>query len=55
MEAEKERRLSAQERELHQRHLQHIRELRSQWEEENAEGWIHERQLLTQRYDITQR
>ena len=50
LEAERERRLGAQERELHGRHLQHIRELRAQWEEENAEGWIHERQLLTQRY-----
>ena len=50
MDAERERRLSAQERELHQKHLQHIRELRANWEEENAEGWIHERQLLTTRY-----
>ena len=50
MDAERERRLSAQERELHQKHLQHIRELRAHWEEENAEGWIHERQLLTTRY-----
>jgi 5-azacytidine-induced protein 1 len=49
LEAERERRLNAQERELHQRHLQHIRELRTQWEDENAEGWIHERQLLNQR------
>ena len=30
LEAERERRLSSQERELHQRHLQHVRELRAQ-------------------------
>ena len=30
LEAERERRLTSQERELHQRHLQHVRELRAQ-------------------------
>ena len=50
VEAERERRLVAQERELHQRHLQHVRELRAQWEEDNAEGWTQERHLLAQRY-----
>ena len=49
LEAEKERRLSYQERELNQQHLEHVRELRAKWEEENAEGWSHERQTLSQR------
>ena len=49
LEAEKERRLSYQERELNQQHLEHVRELRAKWEEENAEGWSYERQTLSQR------
>ena len=49
LEAEKERRLSYQERELNQQHLEHIRELRAKWEEENVEEWSNERQNLSQR------
>ena len=49
LEAEKERRLSYQERELNQQHLEHIRELRAKWEEENVEEWSSERLTLSQR------
>ena len=49
LEAEKERSLLAQERELRSRHIQHVRELRALWEEEQHEAMQKERQMLLQR------
>ena len=50
LEAERDRMLLGQEKELHQRHVQHVRELRALWEEEQHEAIQRERQLLQQRY-----
>lgn len=49
LEAEKERLLDSQERELHARHVQHVRDLRALWEEEQHQSIAKEKQLLNQR------
>ena len=51
LESERERQLAAQERELHQRHLLHCRELRDSWEREHQESIGRERQILGQRHN----
>lgn len=50
LESEKDRLLLSQERDLHQRHVQHVRELRALWEEEQHDALQKERQLINQRY-----
>ena len=52
LEAERERQLSNKERELYQRHHQHIRELKDDWEQEHQEALQQERHALNQRYTI---
>ncbi len=52
LQAEKDRALLAQERELHQRHVQHIREIRALWEEEQHDEWQKERKSIAQRYCV---
>ena len=49
LESEREKQLAQQERDLHQRHLQHCRELRDDWEREHQEAIGRERQILAQR------
>jgi hypothetical protein len=49
IEGERERQLHHQERDLHQRHVQHVRELRALWEEESHETVVKERNTLAQR------
>ena len=49
LESERERQLLNQEKELHQRHVQHVRELRALWEEEQHEAIQRERQTTLQR------
>jgi 5-azacytidine-induced protein 1 len=49
LESERDRRLASLERELHQRHIQNVRDLRAQWEDEQQDAWQRERQLLSQR------
>ena len=51
LEADRERRLKFQDSKLHEHHLEHIKELKYQWEEENEERWIHERQTLGQKHN----
>ena len=50
LEAEKERLLLGQEKELHQRHVQHVREIRALWEEEQHEAVQKEKQMIQQRH-----
>ena len=50
LENEKDRQLLGQERDLHQRHVQHVRELRALWEEEQHEAIQREKQMMLQRY-----
>ena len=49
LESERDRQLLNQEKELHQRHVQHVRELRALWEEEQHEAIQRERQTILQR------
>ena len=50
LETERERQLANKERELHQRHLQHVRELKDDWEQEHQEALQRERHIMNQRY-----
>ena len=50
LQAERDRLLSGQERDLHQRHVQHVRELKALWEEEQHDIMQRERQTMLQRY-----
>ena len=49
LEQERERQLANKERELYQRHLQHIRECKDDWEQEHQEALQRERHALNQR------
>lgn len=49
LEGERQRQLTIQEKEMHQRHLQHVKELREDWEQEHLEGIQRERHAWTQR------
>ena len=49
LESEREKQMAAQERELHQRHLLHCRELRDSWEREHQDAIARERQIMGQR------
>lgn len=50
MEAERDRLLYGQERELQARHVQHVRELKALWDEEQHEALQRERQVVAQRF-----
>ncbi len=52
LEADRDRALLGQERELHQRHVQHVRELKELWDEEQHQALQRERQAMLQRHQL---